>query len=215
MGGEISVLNKPYGQSLFGNIYKTKVPVYISWSNCEKSKFHIGEWRDRQWVLNPGLMFIVTDVKKSVGIDSGTHAEIGVRILNDMPIDKNTQLAEAIPNPEYAKKGWDTGDWKYTTIRETDNLVINELMNEDKTMLKLKGLEGSLSEFYFSNRDILKPVNFDEPFEYYDGRLEFITQYENMEPPIIDKEKEKTNNIMLFAYICIPILLSFAAIKRY
>lgn len=123
MGGEISVLKKPYGQSLFGNIYKTKVPVKISWSNLksnpEKPKVYISEWRDRQWLLNPivghfaikldpGLMFIVTNVKKSVGIDSGTHAKIGIRILNDMPIDENTKLAESMLTPEYAEKGWDT-----------------------------------------------------------------------------------------------------------
>ncbi len=81
MGGNISVLNKPYGQSLFGNIYKTKVPVEISFSDSEKPKFYISEWRDSQSLLNPkvghfeikldpGLIFIVTNVMMNVGIDS-------------------------------------------------------------------------------------------------------------------------------------------------
>lgn len=87
-------------------------------------------------------------------------------------------------------------------------------MNKDKTILKLKGSNGSVCEFYFSNRAILKPVNFNEPFEHHDDRLEFMTQCQNMELPIMDEKEKETNNIMLLAYICIPILLAFAAIKQ-
>ncbi len=116
-------------------------------------------------------------------------------------------------NPEYAEKGWDMGLWKYTTIKETNNLVINDLMNGDKTILKLKGLEGSLDEYYFSNRNIFSHVNFNEPFEHNTDLLELITQYKNTQLPIMDKKEAQTNNIMLLSYICIPILFGLVALN--
>lgn len=157
MGTTTSAINTPLGQSIIGKTYITKIPVAFGYSVYDKV-FVIREWEDRQtlsnpkvgefWVkLEPGLIFQITDVKKSWGIDSGTNVRIHIEILNNMEIFPHTRLAESVfdPTPVFAKTG--TGQWVSMFADQSNNPLFRKFANGKQIFIA--GLEATIYGFQF------------------------------------------------------------------
>lgn len=177
MGTTISANNMVLGRSIRNNVYITTVPIgfHKSIVGIDTIEYSIREWNDKQILGNPyigdfgiqipaGLKFVITDVNKIWSIDAGTNVGTSCIILNDIPINENSLVAESVVNDRYESV---FGNWSYCTAKSSTNKLLKSLMNKDKTMLKIKNIKCNVWTSNFFTQDgkdrFLSKPDFDKP----------------------------------------------------
>lgn len=138
--------------------------------------------------VNPGLMFIVTDVVEDIHLKTSSTARFRVKILNDIPIDEKTKLFISsytilskdpiqINNPklreiDYFKNEMLEKDIK-TTPSISEHALLNTIFNKERTLLKLRGVDMFICDKAFINTDSYS-IKFKESSSFNEHMLEEI-----------------------------------------
>ncbi len=162
------------GKSLVNNIYKTKVPVELSYYNYNK-KYFISLPDNKVKLLNPnvgdysieippGLTFIIVNAKvkdnKWLFIDAITFGELY--------LDGKKTITDTIPieNNKYGK---------YVTVlaEESDNVNFKQLLCNDKIVFSMKNLDVQISVCDFFDKNIGQ-LHLQKPLNHLENVIELI-----------------------------------------
>lgn len=169
---DISVNDTTLSKSILNKTYITTVPIAFKYFNGTVD--YLTRWHNKQTINNPkigdfniqipiGLKFTVTSVEYEFSV-VGRHMKITCIILNDVPINENSLVAEAVID----RLSTSHSDWSYCTVGTSTNERLRSLLNEDKTILQIKNLKCRLaiSDFYTqdgNNRYIWRRSDYDKP----------------------------------------------------
>jgi hypothetical protein len=166
MGSEMSVRNTKIGKSIIGKRFKTTESVCLGFTTYG-DVYSIDRWDNKSWLINPklgsfdvevkeGLEFVVIDVIKRWGIDSGVTISILTKILNDIPTSSLGNFREA--NKDYS--------WSESSVGDTKNSNFPKVEN---SLLKTKGITATLCwrDFGISSKG-------EDELEIREGILNYI-----------------------------------------
>ena len=149
------------GESIIGNIYETIVPTTFKYGKYDTEKYNLTSWNKHITLMNPalasfdiklkpGIKFKVIKVLVKKGIDSGTHLQIKIKLLNDIKLDMIDDYIEAnivenskFPYPQYVNKN----------ILESDNPNLVKIFDKELG-LKTKNFKLGLYGFEFFDYEI-------------------------------------------------------------
>lgn len=184
MGSTVSVANTPFGKSLMGNIYITKVPVAFGYCMYDK-KYVIRDWEDKPILANPlagefwvkvdsRLKFIIVGVDKRWSIDAGTNVSLHIKLLDNIPINENTLLVQAVDTNRHF------GDWRLENALLSNNTKFTKLLSGDNE-LQVKELKCDIYYFEFFKEKIFEEPQFDKENMWYDReKLQLIGKNEEI-----------------------------------
>jgi hypothetical protein len=211
MGSSHSSDNTVLGRSIINDIYKSKVPVGLSTS--DRGKYYISEWRDRQSLSNPDVgqiniklddvKFVIRDTEIYWNFETGTSLSIGIEILEDISINADTPIAQAIEDPIYRNMDTKCGSWKYTKVG-SDGIhnSLRSLFNEDNTIIRLQGVRARISGYTFGDKfknfqnKIVTKYNEDNDFFMDLDKLEYLSTCTDSGAMIFEGNPKKTTDVM-------------------
>jgi hypothetical protein len=155
MGSRYSIIKTPLGNILHGSIYKTKVPIFLGYFGKEE-QFMISDRKVTtcqsqmnafNLKIDPGVTFQIVDLAFSTKKNDEPSLNMRVEILNNLHLSQVDQYFE--PSQEYPF-------WKMKDILESNNKILNKILNKDVKVLFIKNLMASISVISFFKDNICR-----------------------------------------------------------